>query len=872
MKKITLMLAFLLPMIGFSQSVEQKIQAYLDANHSKLGLTNHDIHDWFVESEASSDATKINNYYVKQRVNGTEVYGAVSNFWVKNGEVINVGDRFVANTAQKVNAINPTLSVTGAVTKAFQHLGIPPFVVNVIEAKGAKNFILSNGALTEDPILAELVYHQTEGDKLMLAWDLTFYTPDYKHLWSVRINALNGDLLDQHDMVLNCAFDNGAGHVNHNHMAAFTKDFFKSAESMMEVQAGSYRVIPFNIESPAHGPRQLLSSPQNAVASPYGWHDVNGVEGAEFTFTRGNNVHAQEDRDSNNGTGLSPDGGAALMFDFPYGGNGAQPATYTDAATTNLFYMNNMMHDVWFNYGFNEQNGNFQQKNYSGFVQGGLLGDAVLADSQDGAAADPPNLNNANFATPVDGQRPRMQMYLWNSAPRFFFVTAPSALAGGYQAAVNGFNPGFVPVPAAPGIETELVLYMDAGATTSEACGLPSNAAAMAGKIVILRRGNCEFVIKVKNAQNAGAIAVVVVDNIPNQLVNMGGGDGTITIPSVFITQGLGDALIAQMATQPVTVKLIAAGGDPYINADGDFDNNIIAHEYGHGISTRLIGGRNNSSCLQNGEQAGEGWSDWIALMMQLKAGDQGATPKGIASFSSNQPITGGGIRSYSYSTNMSVNPLTLADSNTTAQHDRGEVMAATLWDLTWAYIEKYGLDSNVLTGTGGNNKVMQLVLDAFKLVQCNPSFLNYRDAIIAADQATTNGQDYCMIWKVFARRGMGTNASSGTASSGTDQVAGFNEPTPGPNCTLSVDYFNLEDMIRVYPNPANGLVTVRINQFSGKLNLQVVDLNGRVVYSAPNSDFNIEKTLDLRHLQSGMYVIKVNGDSLNYTHKIIMK
>ena len=394
----------------------------------------------------------------------------------------------------------------------------------------------------------------------------------------------------------------------------------------------------------------------------------------------------------------------------------------------------------------------------------------------------------------------------------------------------------------------------------------------MAGKIVILRRGNCEFVIKVKNAQNAGAIAVVVVDNIPNQLVNMGGGDGTITIPSVFITQGLGDALIAQMATQPVTVKLIAAGGDPYINADGDFDNNIIAHEYGHGISTRLIGGRNNSSCLQNGEQAGEGWSDWIALMMQLKAGDQGATPKGIASFSSNQPITGGGIRSYSYSTNMSVNPLTLADSNTTAQHDRGEVMAATLWDLTWAYIEKYGLDSNVLTGTGGNNKVMQLVLDAFKLVQCNPSFLNYRDAIIAADQATTNGQDYCMIWKVFARRGMGTNASSGTASSGTDQVAGFNEPTPGPNCTLSVDYFNLEDMIRVYPNPANGLVTVRINQFSGKLNLQVVDLNGRVVYSAPNSDFNIEKTLDLRHLQSGMYVIKVNGDSLNYTHKIIMK
>lgn len=872
MKKITLMLAFLLPTIGFSQSVEQKIQSYLNTHHTKLGLTNQDINDWFVESEASSDVTKINNYYVKQRVNGIEVFGAVSNFWVKNGEVINGGDRFVSNVSQKVNATTPQLSVVAAVSKAFMHLGIPPFVINVIEAKGSKNFMLSNGALTEDPIVGELVYHQTEDNQLMLAWDLTFYTPDYKHLWSLRIDALNGDLLDKHDMVINCVFDNGAGHVNHNHMAAFTKDFFRPAESMMEVQSGSYRVIPFNVESPAHGPRQLLSSPANLNASPFGWHDTNGIAGAEHTITRGNNVYAMEDRDGNNGTGISADGGAGLVFDFPYGGTSVAANTYINASVTNLFYMNNMLHDVWFNYGFNEQNGNFQQKNYSGYNQGGLFGDAVQADAQDGAESDPPNLNNANFSTPSDGNRPRMQMYLWNSAPRFFFVTSPPTIAGGYQAAVNGFNPGFVPVPVAPGLETPLVLYMDAGASTSEACGPPSNAAAMAGKIVILRRGTCEFVVKVKNAQNAGAAAVVVVDNIPNQLVNMGGADATITIPAIFITQGLGDALISLMATQTVTVKLERPAGEPYVNADGDFDNNIISHEYGHGISNRLIGGANNSSCLQNGEQAGEGWSDWIALMMQLKPGDQGATAKGIAAFSSNQPINGGGIRSYSYSTNMSVNPLTFADSNTTAVHDRGEIMAAVLWDLTWAYIEKYGFDANVLTGTGGNNKAMRIVMDAFKLVACSPTFLEYRDAIIAADQATTNGQDYCMIWKVFARRGMGVNASSGSRTSAVDQVENFSEPVAGPNCTLAVDYFSINDMIRVYPNPSQGLVNVKINQFSGKLNLQVVDLNGRVVYSAPNTDFNIEKTLDLRHLQSGMYVVKINGDSINYNHKIILK
>ena len=49
---------------------------------------------------------------------------------------------------------------------------------------------------------------------------------------------------------------------------------------------------------------------------------------------------------------------------------------------------------------------------------------------------------------------------------------------------------------------------------------------------------------------------------------------------------------------------------------DGDLDNGIVVHEYGHGVSTRLTGGPANSSCLNNAEQGGEGWSDYLALMM----------------------------------------------------------------------------------------------------------------------------------------------------------------------------------------------------------------------------------------------------------------
>ncbi len=47
-------------------------------------------------------------------------------------------------------------------------------------------------------------------------------------------------------------------------------------------------------------------------------------------------------------------------------------------------------------------------------------------------------------------------------------------------------------------------------------------------------------------------------------------------------------------------------------NRDGDLDNGIIVHEYGHGVSNRLAGGPANTSCLNNQEQMGEGWSDYF--------------------------------------------------------------------------------------------------------------------------------------------------------------------------------------------------------------------------------------------------------------------
>jgi hypothetical protein len=888
MRKITLIAFLLISVLTFSQSNKEVIQNYLNSNTSKFGLSKNDVQDWVIQSEATSSSTNINSSYVIQRYNGIEIFRAVSNFAIKDKKVIDNDKKFIANASAKVNGVTPKLSADAALSKAYSLLGILAPNTNGGAEKVSQNKYKINDKVTNhDPIEINLVYHQSADNKLMLAWDLTIETPKHDHLWSVRIDALTGQLLEKNDLVISCQFDAqfASSLASDKSVSAISFDnSYKQLFSPVAAAAtgGTYRVIPFNFESPIHTNTQLVTNPSNSVASPFGWHDIDGNAGAEFTTTRGNNVWAKDDfLGTNTDNGLSPDGGVDLVFDFPYGGTTVAASTYINAANTNLFYMNNVMHDIWYQYGFNEASGNFQQNNYS---RGGLGGDYVNAEAQDGSQAEPVNLNNANFSSPVDGTRGRMQMYVWNRSPEIkpLIVVSPSNIAGNYVATQNVFNPGRVDLPVAPQfLQSDLVLFLDATGGGSDACGTASNRTAMNGKIVIIRRGNCAFTTKVLAAQNAGAIAVIIVNNEQGTIA-MSGAEAKISIPAISVSLTLGDAIINQMSLGAVNIK-IQAESAPFVNSDGDFDNGIISHEYGHGISTRLAGGRNNSSCLNNTDQMGEGWSDWFALMMQLKPGDVGTAKRGIGTFVSSQATDGLGIRSYVYSTSRSLNPMTYAFTNnfqstdtngveSTSVHGVGSVWATMLWDLTWAYINKYGYNDNKYTGNGGNNKVMQLVIDGIKLMPCSPTFVTARDAIIAADQATTGGKDFCMIWDVFASRGLGVNATAGDANKGNDQVEDFTRPAAGANCsTLGTTDFDNEDVMKVYPNPSNGLVNIRINKYFGTVDVQLIDITGRKIYSIEKVDFNGEKSIDLSNVNSGIYLLKVTGDSLNFVEKIIL-
>jgi uncharacterized repeat protein (TIGR01451 family) len=443
------------------------------------------------------------------------------------------------------------------------------------------------------------------------------------------------------------------------------------------------------------------------------------------------------------------------------------------AAITNLFYWNNIIHDLSYLYGFDEVSGNFQNYN---FDRGGAGSDYVIADAQDGGG-----MNNANFSTPADGDKPRMQMYLWSSSDNVCIVNSPALLAGSKTAFEGNVSTQNLLSVKGP-LTAQVALYKDAAATTSLACTTPSNAAALAGKIALIDRGNCTYQVKIKNAQNAGAIAVIVINNVAGSPVTMSGNDNTITIPAVMISQSDGAAIKSALASaQEVSVTLKSS------TLDGDFDNGVITHEYGHGISNRLTGGPLSASCLQNAEQMGEGWSDYLALMYTTNWATTNTTDGGlvraIGNYVAGKAYNGTGIRLYPYTTNMAINPWTYAmlATNTLGgeSHYVGEIWCSVLWDMTWKMIETEGVNPSLhnTTAIGGNSDALKLVMAGMKLQPCSPGFLDGRDAILKADTLLFNGKYSCAIWAAFARRGMGVNAVQGSSASVTDQVAGYAVP-----------------------------------------------------------------------------------------------
>lgn len=835
---------------------------YLEDKKSDFNFDDKDIEYVVVNNEYYSEEGEITHVYINQTYQGISVFNAISSVGIKDDRVFHFANRFLIDITEKVNTINATQTPVSAITSLANHfqLGSPQNLEEL--EKNGNRYKFSNGAISRRDITLELVYVKVE-DELKLAWDIIIYADDNTHWYSARVDATNNSIIEFNNLVLSCTFERE--HTHNNVSENF--DFYNkvSAPSSFMVDGSSYNVFALPAESPNHGPRQVVTNPANPMASPFGWHDVDGIVGADFLRTRGNNVFAAEDRAGNNTGGYSPHGSASLNFDFPLDMD-QPPSEYEDVAITNLFYMNNMMHDIWYNHGFDERAGNFQENNYN---NSGLAEDFVFADAQDGSG-----LNNATFGTPPDGQNPGMTMFLWSApGPLEDPLTIDNGpLAGDYSAAPATFGDT---LPVTP-ITSNLVLTTDALTDFNDACDALTNSPQINGSIAVIRRGICEFGFKVLAAENAGAIAVIVVNNEPGATVTMGPGDvgDQVSIPSIMVNQADGEAIInALLNGDDITATLVNNG--PYM-IDGDFDNGIVAHEYGHGISNRLTGGPGAANCLTNPEQMGEGWSDWFGLMVTMKASDVEADARGIGTFAVSQPTTGGGIRPRRYSPDLAVNEFTYNSTNDpglSQPHGIGFMWSTVLWDLTWAYVDKYGFDPDMYNGDGGNNKIMKLVINGLKLQPCIPGFVDGRDALLAADMAATGGVDQCIIWDVFARRGLGYNASQGSSLSRTDQTEDFtlppsNDPSLANCASLSVEEFT-NDALNIYPNPTQTELSITSTQNLGDVSITLIDINGRVVLELKRELLNTI-TLNTSQLQTGLYILNIKGEDFNYNEKII--
>lgn len=788
-----------------------------ESNSVKSFLINKGIHaendlsELKIASMHSDQKTGLTYVYWQQIYKGIPVFnGIISSAYTSDGQIRVANSNASTNLAGKVREAEHRISAESALQFALEHLGIQKPIPPVLDRKeGGLIIEFDNQSLSHEKVLAEK-YWLDAGDRLIPVWNVIIQPFGSADWWNIRVDATNGQFIEKNNWTAECAPEETTDRIL-TFGVQNIRPVRKSSPKKGALTGATYNVFGLPYESPNHGPRTLITDPQDSIASPFGWHTRNTTNLKEFTITRGNNVHAYEDQANANVPGFSPDGGDSLKFDFPV--NLSAPAIQSmPAAVTNLFYMNNIAHDVFYQYGFTEAAGNFQVNNYG---RGGIGNDEVRAEAMDGGGT-----NNANFSTPPDGQRPRMQMYLWPQGNQSNGLRVDSPVIASYPLVPASIGPQL----SANTVSGQLVLMNDG--STDSTLGCQSTQQNLQGKIVLIDRGTCPFATKILNAQQAGAIGVIMANNVTGNPIAMGGNGTGINIPSGMTTLGAGNAL-KQLLNQHAAVYVTLS--DSSIAFDSSFDNGVVLHEYGHGISIRLTGGASNSNCLNNQEQAGEGWSDLFGLFFTTTSSNTAVQRRGIGTFLIGQNTNGQGIRQAPYSTSTIQNNLTYDNIKTASiPHGVGTVWATMVWEMYWNLVDIHGFDDDLYYGNGGNNIAFRLVMEGLKVQRCSPGFVDSRDAILQADTLLYNGQNSCAIWAAFAKRGLGFSANQGLPTSRSDGTQAFDTH---PSCLVSISENSpSKPQPALYPNPAKDFVFIELPDFEGTISVRMIDLTGKVV------------------------------------------
>jgi len=398
------MLLFVLSMTltavaGWAQDGRSAVQERLEATNLDMGTLQ-----WQITSEHTSAASGIQHIYFQQLVDDIPVLGTESSVHLSLGgtiiaesiQFLPIGDyEWMGDDSENLSPIQ----ALKAVSKQRGYKITRPITIQNKEKKLLNEIWLSNGGISARDISAQLGFIRIGDNSFTQVWILDILQPNNEHWWEFYVDARSGEILTQEDRMQTCDL---ATHetdvIGHKRDRFGIKNYYSLPPNTPVSCTECYEVIPYPLESPYFGDRVIIENPAHPVASPYGWHDIDGIPGAEYTTTQGNNVDAYE---SNNNFGYHPDGGSSLEFvGYDFDTEFSNENQYEDASITNLFYWTNLIHDITYQYGFTEAAGNFQVNNYN---RGGKGGDDINTFGQSVLRR-----CNGSFSTPMDGLRPHM--------------------------------------------------------------------------------------------------------------------------------------------------------------------------------------------------------------------------------------------------------------------------------------------------------------------------------------------------------------------------------------------------------------------------------------------------------------------------------
>jgi len=635
------------------------LRNFIKQNNDLLGISDEQSNQLKLIADYTNPDGNLSFAQFDQKINGIPIFrGEVKAAFAKNGAII----RVVNNLAPEMDYANvPTdfRDPLDAVKFAARYINHELNASDLTSKKEASNDLKTTFGEGDWATTAEKIYFPTEPGVARAAWRVLIWQP--VNAYYIIVDAETGKMLWRKNIT-----------ADQTQTATF--NVYANTTSIIQTLHSSAPLSPGPID-PSIGTQGLSQARTNVTLvgneAPYNFNNKGWITDGNNT-TDGNNVEAGVDRVAPNGVDAAVAGNNRI-FEFNYNpapgnpspGDNPLDAEFQKGATTQMFYLLNRYHDELYLLGFNEQAHNFQHDN---FGRGGNGNDRVSAEGQDVSGT-----NNANFSSPADGGRGRMQMFLW-SAP----------------------NPDYDGT-----IDSDIVIHELTHGTSNR---LHGNGSGLGGNMADgMGEGWSDFY--------AHALLSEPTDPI----------EGIYTIGgyTTYLLSGTSYAKNYYYGIRrfPKAVKsFVGPNGKPH-----------------NPLSFRHL----NSNC---NEEIG--------------------SPSSIGS--------------------ISAFPRGPVGSTTCDQvHTAGEIWSTALWEVRGKLVSRLGWEV-------GNRRALQYVTDGMKLAPLNPTFLQERDAIIAAALASGNDDDVADIWAGFAIRGMGFSAAI-ISTSPANVVEAFDLPNviQMPNFTL---------------------------------------------------------------------------------------